>query len=81
MCHLFGSLAPDPRVSAEAKEHAREVLDANASDEYTSGQNEYKDYNEEHNNRVLGGYKATLKSKSASCLSLAIDAFARSKCL
>lgn len=48
---LLSSPFTDPNTSAEAKKHAQSVLDSFTNEE---GKNE---------NRVMGGYKATLKSK------------------
>lgn len=42
----------DPHTSAEAKKHAQSVLDSFMTEEV------------KNENRVLGGYKATLKSES-----------------
>lgn len=61
-------------VSEEARDHARQVLkeydDTNTDSRTNTGRRERDDtYGEssggsdEHSNRVLGGYKATLKSE------------------
>lgn len=48
----------DPNTSAEAKQHAREMLHGQSSD---AAGIDHED--EVHEHRVLGGYKATLKSE------------------
>ena len=52
----------DPRTSAEAKQHAREILEAdNYQYDRPEGVSE-----DEHQKRVNAGYKAALNSESAS---------------
>ena len=51
----------DPRTSEAAKEHAREVLDnMGTTEETTQGGETTLD---EHEHRVLGGYRATISSE------------------
>ena len=50
---------PDPYTSEEAKKHAEEVLEAAGIRERRDG-----DTDEEHETRVLAGYKAALHSMS-----------------
>jgi hypothetical protein len=53
-------LLSDPRVSDEAKEHAREVL--SGGQESTTGAQPSEDL---HETRVNAGYKSTLSSTSS----------------
>ena len=57
---------PDSNTSEEAKDKARQILEDNAdpSDSASSGNT-----GDQHSNRVLGGYKATLKSREILFLS------------
>lgn len=51
-------LRPDPNTSEPAKEKARAILEGEADpSDYAPGTGDA------HTNRVLGGYKATLKSE------------------
>jgi len=59
----------DDRVSEEAKAHAREILDAaGVLEEFEEGGSE--EQRDEHENRVLGGYKAALNSTSSQIVPL-----------
>lgn len=50
---------PDPNTSKEAKDHAAAVLEGDVEPSSGGGTEE-----EQHHHRVIGGYKATLSSKS-----------------
>ena len=56
----------DPRTSAEAKQHAREILEA---DGYTVDAPEGVSA-DEHQVRVNAGYKAALRSTSRLCMTM-----------
>ena len=80
------SIKSDPNVSDQAKRHAREVLNANAEEfspgsEYVSDADYFTERgsgmrgrgHDASENRVLGGYKATVHSKlsfPAKCVKL-----------
>ncbi|KAI9451737.1 Conidiation protein 6-domain-containing protein [Lactarius psammicola] len=56
----------NPNVSAEAKEHSRQVIEEIQGsdavlDDYSSGTS-HRDTGDKEENRVIGGYKATLKN-------------------
>jgi hypothetical protein len=51
-------ICADPNVSEEAKQHAREVLEAAGIHQRLETHSD-----EEHQNRVLAGYKAAIHSE------------------
>jgi hypothetical protein len=53
----------NPNVSAEAKEHSRQVVEEIQGTGVVHDDDGATDGSTEHENRVLGGYKATLKSQ------------------
>jgi Conidiation protein 6 len=60
----------NPNVSAEAKEHSRQVVEelqgpGVVHDDGTTEPSPGSDAGDKNENRVLGGYKATLKSLSS----------------
>jgi hypothetical protein len=60
----------NPNVSAEAKEHSRQVVEGIqrvdvAHDEGTTDPSSPSYGGDKNENRVLGGYKAALKSQSS----------------
>ena len=52
----------DPRTSEEAKQHAREVLAEEEEEEAHPEQSSPVSAHDRHTKRVLGGYKAALRS-------------------
>lgn len=69
-------LTPDPNTSEQAKQHAREVLEAAGVsvdeleiEKTTQGQASTSAGDDQHTSRVLAGYKATLHSAFHICAS------------
>jgi Conidiation protein 6 len=68
-CYHPQAAMHNPNVSAEAKEHSRQVVeemqgsDVAHDDGTTTEPSSRPSYSDKDENRVLGGYKATLKSQ------------------